>query len=100
MPNPFLGSGGASLPRSPPDPCQPPGEAKEEGGGCGHRGSLLFPALYPWPVSPSSLPSHRRGREMPVGLEFPSKVWVLLWDSPLTLSVSLGRAWGKPSQQK
>lgn len=37
---------------------------------------------------------------MPVGLEFPSKVWVLLWDSPLTLSVSLGQAWGKPNQQK
>ena len=77
-----------------------PREAEEEGGGSGRRGSFPFPALHPWSVGPSSFPSHCRGREMPVGLEFPSKLLLLCWDSPLPLSVSLGQAWGKPNKQK
>lgn len=77
-----------------------PSKAKEKGGSSGGRGSLPFPALLPILIHPSSFPSHCRGREMQVRLEFPSKLWVLLWDSPLTLSVSLVRAWGKPNQQR
>lgn len=105
--NPFLGSAGAKGP-SPPKrgfltPHRTPvgpREAEEEGGGSSRRGSFPFPALHPRSVSPSSFPSHCRGREMPVGLEFPSKLCLLCRDSPLPLSVSLGQAWGKPNKQK